>query len=114
VKNAGNSLGGQYDTTKAQGEFQVVSVEVKNIGDKSQMFDASSQKALNASGQEFSADTIASISANGGATSTFLENINPGNQVVGKIAFDVPVGTKLTQISLHDSPFSQGVIVNLS
>jgi hypothetical protein len=44
----------------------------------------------------------------------FLEDINPGNEVKGKLIFDVPKPTKLTAIELHDSMFSGGVKVALS
>ncbi|HET9518999.1 MAG TPA: DUF4352 domain-containing protein [Actinoplanes sp.] len=98
---------------KAQGEFCLVSVSVKNIGKEAQTFSGSSQKAFDSAGTEFSNDTGAEIYANEGAP-TFLEEINPGNRVTGKIVFDVPKKTKLTKIELHDSPFSDGVTVNLS
>ncbi|RSM44161.1 hypothetical protein DMB66_52525 [Actinoplanes sp. ATCC 53533] len=39
--------------------------------------------------------------------------MNPGNTVKGKLVFDVPEGTKLTSLELHDSLFSDGVQVNL-
>ena len=45
---------------------------------------------------------------------TFLEQINPGNRVTGTLIYDVPEGTKLTSIELHDSVFSGGVKVPLS
>ena len=44
---------------------------------------------------------------------TFLEDINPGNSVVGTVVFDVPKGTKVTELELHDSAFSGGVKVAL-
>lgn len=98
---------------KAQGVFCEVKVTVKNIGDKAQMFDGSAQKAFDAAGTEYSNDTAAELAANEGAP-TFLEEINPGNQVSGILIFDVPVGTKLAKIELHDSPFSGGVTVELA
>ncbi|WP_189082424.1 DUF4352 domain-containing protein [Mangrovihabitans endophyticus] len=85
----------------------------RNIGDKAQLFDGSSQKALDAKGTEYSNDAAAEIDANGDS-STFLEEINPGNQVKGRLIFDVPKSTKLTAIELHDSVFSGGVTVALS
>jgi hypothetical protein len=47
-------------------------------------------------------------------TPTFLEEINAGNQVKGKLIFDVPKSTKLTAIELHDSIFWGCVKVPLS
>ena len=94
-------------------EYCLVDVTVKNIGDVPQMFDGSSQKAFDAKGAEYSHDGVAEMYANEG-NATFLETINPGNQVKGRLVFDVPKGTALTEVMLHDSPISGGVRVNLA
>ncbi|MBM7489149.1 hypothetical protein JOD64_000371 [Micromonospora luteifusca] len=97
---------------KAQGQFCLVTVNVKNIGKEAQMFDGSSQKAYAADGTEYSADSGAAIYANKNAE-TFLNDINPGNQVNGVVVFDIPKNVKLTKLELHDSMFSGGVTVAL-
>ncbi|MFI6226170.1 DUF4352 domain-containing protein [Micromonospora echinospora] len=97
---------------KAQGQFCLITINVKNIGKEAQMFDGSSQKAYAADGTEYSADTSAAIYANKNAE-TFLNDINPGNQVNGVLVFDIPKNVKLTKLELHDSPFSGGVDVTL-
>jgi hypothetical protein len=97
---------------KAQGEFCLVSVNVKNVGSTAELFTDLSQKAYDASGTEFAVDSGAGVYANS-ETSTFLEQINPGNTVKGKLVFDVPKGTKLTSVLLHESMFSAGVKVPL-
>jgi len=109
VAKVGNEPLGQ----KAQGQFCLVTVNVKNIGKEAQMFDGSSQKAYAADGTEYSADTGAAIYANKNAE-TFLNDVNPGNQVSGVVVFDIPKTVKLTKLELHDSPFSGGVTVALS
>jgi len=109
VGRVGSSLLGQ----DAQGQFCLVVVTVKNIGDAAQLFDASSQKGFNAAGQEYSADGGAGIYANDQAQ-TFLNEINPGNQVQGTLVFDIPKGAAITRLELHDSPFSGGVEVSLT
>ncbi|MFC0506664.1 DUF4352 domain-containing protein [Micromonospora costi] len=98
---------------KAQGQFCLVTVNVKNVGKESQMFDGSSQKAYAANGTEYSADGEAALYANKNAD-TFLNDINPGNQVTGVVVFDIPKNVKLAKLELHDSPFSGGVTVALS
>ncbi|MGC4835206.1 DUF4352 domain-containing protein [Micromonospora vinacea] len=98
---------------KAQGQFCLVTLNVKNIGKEAQLFDGSSQKAYAADGTEYSADTGAAIYANKNAE-TFLNDINPGNQVTGVVVFDIPKNVKLTKLELHDSMFSGGVDVALS
>jgi len=97
---------------KAQGQFCLVDTQIKNVGKSAEVFDDSSQKAYNAKGTEFSVDSAAAIFANGDS-STFLEQINPGNTVKGKLVFDVPEGTKLTSVVLHESMFTAGVKVPL-
>ena len=107
------TVGNSFLNEKAQGKFCQISVTVKNIGKEAQYFDGSSQKAKNAESTEFSNDGAAEIYANEDSA-TFLNEINPGNGVKGKLIFDVPKSTKLTSIELHDSIFSGGVEVALS
>ncbi|MGC5307669.1 DUF4352 domain-containing protein [Micromonospora zamorensis] len=105
-------VGSEPLAQKAQGQFCLVTVNVKNIGKEAQMFDGSSQKAYAADGTEYSADSGAAIYANKNAE-TFLNDINPGNQVNGLVVFDIPKNVKLTKLELHDSMFSGGVDVTL-
>lgn len=107
AKVGDSTLGAQ-----AQGQYCLITVTVKNIGKESQLFSDSSQKAFTADGKQFSTDTNAAIYANKNAE-TFLNEINPGNQVTGVLVFDVPKNAKLTKLELHDSPFSGGVDVAL-
>ncbi|SCG53827.1 protein of unknown function [Micromonospora echinaurantiaca] len=109
VAKVGTDLLGE----KAQGQFCLITINVKNIGKEAQMFDGSSQKAYAADGTEYSSDTGAAIYANKNAE-TFLNDINPGNQVTGVVVFDIPKKAKLAKLELHDSPFSGGVEVALS
>lgn len=97
---------------KAQGVFCLVNVAVTNIGKEPRSFSGSNQRAFAATGAEYSNSTDAEIYAND-HSETFLNEINPGNKVKGVIVFDVPKGTKLTKLELHDSAFSGGVTVRL-
>ncbi|HYN92428.1 MAG TPA: DUF4352 domain-containing protein [Pilimelia sp.] len=108
-------VGNEYLDEKAQGMFcQVaVTVTVRNIGAEAQTFSGSAQKAFDSQGTEFSNDTGAEMYANEGAP-TFLKEINPGNSVKGTLIYDVPKGTRLTAVELHDSMFSGGVRVRLA
>jgi hypothetical protein len=108
-----SELGTPPVSTTAQGVFCIVSIHVSNIGDEAQFFDASSQTALDAEGREFSANSGAAVYL-GDQANSFLEQLNPGSVVEGQLVYDVPAGTQLTQMELHDSPFSSGVKVNLS
>jgi hypothetical protein len=112
MKCGAKSVGPKEFGDKAQGEFCLVDVTIKNVGKDAELFNDSSQKAYDAKGQEFSVDSGAAIYANGDS-STFLEDINPGNQVKGKLVFDVPPGTKLAHVVLHESMMTPGVKVPL-
>lgn len=108
VSKVGNNLLG----ATAQGQFCLITINVKNIGKEAQLFDGGNQKAYAADGAEYSADGQAAIYANKNAE-TFLNEINPGNQVTGVVVFDIPKKVKLTKLELHDSLFSGGVTVAL-
>lgn len=112
AKIVGPTVGTGYSKEKAQGTFFEATMSVKNIGDSQGSFFADNQKALNASNQQYAASFAASIVANGNA-STIFSQINPGNSVTGKVVWDVPKGTTITKLELHDSAFSGGVTVNL-
>jgi Domain of unknown function (DUF4352) len=108
LDKVGSDLVGQ----PAQGQFCLVDVRVKNIATSAEIFNDSSQKGYDAAGTEYSVDSGAGVYANK-EYSTFLEQINPGNTVRGKLAFDVPADAKLTSVVLHESMFTEGVKVPL-
>jgi hypothetical protein len=97
---------------EAQGEFCILDVTVKNIGDEPQTFFGSDQLVFNEAGQKYNNDSSAEFALDADGD-TWLEEINPGNSLAGKIVFDVPVDTKLVKAELHDSAFSDGVEVSL-
>ncbi|HEX5541638.1 MAG TPA: DUF4352 domain-containing protein [Micromonospora sp.] len=113
VKCGVAKVGDKYLNETAQGQFCLITVNVKNIGKEPQHFSDSSQKAFAADGTEYSTDSGAGLYANKNADTLFNE-INPGNQVTGVLVFDIPKDVKLTKLELHDSPFSGGVEVALS
>lgn len=105
------SVGGEFMNEKAQGAFTLVHVTVKNTGDKAQSMFADNQKAYDAAGIGYEANSTASLSVEG--NDAFFSEINPGNAIKGVLVFDAPKGTKLTKIRLHDSMFSNGVEASL-
>jgi hypothetical protein len=111
VKAGPARIGDEYLGKTAQGQFLLVTVKVENIGDKAQLFAGSSQQGFDAKGRTFNADDEAAIYL--GDAKSFLTEINPGNTVTGVIVFDVPKGTQLNRLELHDSMFSGGVEVAL-
>lgn len=104
-------VGNKYLSTKAQGQFCLASLTVKNIGEKAGSMFGDNQKALDASGREFSADTAAAMYLKD--SQAVYKEINPGNTLLGTVIFDVPRGTKITHVELHDSAFSGGAKVRV-
>lgn len=101
--------GNPYMTVSAQGEFIVVTLSVTNIGDQPQSYFGQNQKLIDASGREYSTNTQADMYMNDVA----FGDINPGNAIQVKVAFDVPPGAAPAELELHDSMFSGGVSVRL-
>jgi hypothetical protein len=107
-----NTLGTDPISTQAAGVFCLVNVGVSNIGDEAQMLDSTSQVAYDAAGKKYSTDTEAAFYLEDAGQALF-EQLNPGTSVNGVLIFDVPAGTQLTKLELHDSMLSGGVTVNL-
>ncbi len=106
------TLGADPVSTQATGVFCLVNVSVANIGDEAQTLDSTSQYGYDAAGKKYSTDTEAAFYLENGGD-TLFEQLNPGTSVDGVLVFDVPAGTQLTKLELHDSMFSGGVTVNL-
>lgn len=102
----------QYLTKNAQGQFCLMTINVKNVGNEAQGFFGSNQKLLNAQNQQYAADDAAGVYVDQNY-STLFSNINPGNSVEGVIVFDIPKDQTPVTAQLHDSAFSGGVKVNL-
>ncbi|PSL01026.1 uncharacterized protein DUF4352 [Murinocardiopsis flavida] len=101
-----------YITTKADGSYVVVSVTVENVGDESGIFDSTAQKLHDADGKEYSTDAEAQLTE--GADS-WVNDINPGNKVDGKLIFDVPEGVQPDSVELHDFlSLDGGAVVDLT
>jgi hypothetical protein len=101
-----------YLTKTAQGQYCELNITAKNTGNQAQTLDSMSQYLFNASNQKYSSDSAATITVNP-SSSTFLNNINPGNSVTGVMVFDLPKGTTPVIAELHDSSLSGGVKVSL-
>lgn len=95
----------EYLTEKAQGQFVLVRMTVRNIGDEAQSFTSSAQKLVDAQDRQYSVDDIATMVLDEGRA---FEQINPGNSVETTIVFDVPPGTVPAVLEVHDSIFSGG------
>lgn len=111
VEDGVESVGTDMFGERAQGQFVLVHVKVLNIGDEAQYFLDSNQTLVDTEGRKHSADSSAGIYLED--SSTFAEEINPGNSLEGILVFDLPKDAVPASIELHDSAFSGGVTVLL-
>jgi hypothetical protein len=99
----------EFEIAKAQGEFVILTLSVKNIGDKPQSYFGNNQKLVDQSGRQYGESSEADMWMNSDVTG----DINPGNSIQAKAAFDVPPGTVPAHVEFHDSAFSGGVSVGI-
>lgn len=91
------TIGDGYAQEQAQGEFAVVDLTVENGGAETTYFDESALSLIDADGNEHSAGYVP------GGDEFFLEQINPGNQASGRVAFDIPEGTEPVALEIEDT-----------
>lgn len=92
-------VGDEYLNKKAQGQYCLLNITVKNNGSKEENLSGDNQKLFDADGREFSSDSEASI-YNDSDSALFFEGINPGNSAKGTVIFDVPKDAKIIKTEL--------------
>jgi hypothetical protein len=105
-----DKAGKGFLTSKAKGDYCLVQLTVKNIGDESQLFAPSNMIGIKGK-TEYTPDSTASLYATG--EGTWVDQLNPGVDTTATVAYDVPSDLKLDAIRLHDSMLSDGVVVSL-
>ena len=111
MKTVGSPSNNPFMVATAQGEFVVVTMTVRNIGDQAQNYFGQNQMLVDATSRQYAADTTADMWMN--TDNNPLGAINPGNWIWVRVAFDVAPGTQVSELQLHDSMFSGGVSVRL-
>lgn len=99
-----------YGDPKPRGEWVIATVQVTNVGDGPQSFFVANQKLIDSAGREYAADGTAAIYMD---QESMALNLGPGLSLTAKIPFDVPKGTALSALMLHDSAFSSGAKVSI-
>ena len=100
-------------TEPARGHFCVVTLDVRNLGRNALVFTAADQVAYTTSGDRYLGSAPATRVADGTA-GTFLTPIAPGAGVTGRIAFDLPKGSRLDSLRLRSTATAGSVAVNLT
>jgi hypothetical protein len=87
-------------------------VAVENAGEEARLLDDGAQRAVDTRGRAYAVAGRAAALLND-RTPT-LGRIAPGTTVRGVLPFDVPRGTRLSALVLHDTPGSRGARVPLA
>ncbi|MEW9501754.1 DUF4352 domain-containing protein [Jeotgalibacillus marinus] len=93
-----SNIGGDFGQD-AKGEFLIIDVTVENDKDEAITVDSSFFK-LQVDGVEYDADGTAAIYANENAQ-FFLESVNPGLSLTGKVPFDAPEGLDISSAQIQ-------------
>jgi len=93
-------------------EYCLYVIKVKNVGNQPRMLLLGPQKAKDGGGREFTPDMSASEAASP-TRNPFPNLMWGGEDTTVAIVFEVPIGTRLAKLKLHDSPWSKGVEVEV-
>lgn len=92
TKSAGDVQYGLGEAAK--GIYYVVNVTMRNTSNSAVSLDASQFTIVDSNGNQYSADSSATIDLNSNNVSFSYDQVNPGESETGNVAFDVPLGLK--------------------
>jgi hypothetical protein len=106
-------VGDQYLSERAQGQFCLISLRVKNVGDSAINFSAENQALFDTKGNDHSPDDAAWIYLDNAG---IYQEINPGNTLKTTVPFDIPKSAKPDYLLLKAGTFgfAEGVRVKVS
>jgi hypothetical protein len=90
------------------GEWIMAEVSVRNVGDGPQAFSVGNVALVDSEGREYAPTVPPSFAGHVGA---FMVDLNPGFDTSAQVMFDVPPGTAVSQVELHDVASSAGARV---
>src|SRR5690554_885426 len=98
----------EWETHSPQGQYVLVELRAKNIGSEPEYFAGRDQVLMDTDGKMYRYD----VSASSGFD--WLEPVNPGNEVQGVLAFDVPADFELSHLLVNgEGSFADGVRVDV-
>jgi hypothetical protein len=98
---------------RANGQFCLVDVTVRNAGTEPALLDPGAQEAIDAQGRRYPMSDRAAVFVNDGDP-TLLEEIPSGRSVPGVLPFELPPGVAPVALELREKVGSAGVRVPLS
>ena len=110
-----NSLGNSFTSSKAQGIFYIVTLEIENKGKETKTIDSSMITLTDSQDRKFDR-SIEGQTAKGlsqGKVDLFLQQVQPGLSVTGDIVFDIPKDATGLKLVVKSSLFGSGQEVDL-
>lgn len=98
---------------RANGQFCLVDVSVRNSGSEPELLDPGAQQVIDAQGRSYPESDRAAVFVNDRDPS-LLEEIGPGRSVPGVLPFELPPGVSPVAVELRERLGSTGVRVPLS
>jgi hypothetical protein len=109
----GSEQVGDVVQKNAAGQYCIVELTVRNVGDTPRGFYNTNQEAHSADGTRFEPDWEATDDALNGEQKA-AEAINPGTAIDAIVVYDIPKDAKIQTLTLHDSAMSNGVVIRVS
>lgn len=109
----GSQQVGDVVQKNAAGQYCVVELTVRNVGDTPRAFYNTNQEAHSADGTRYEPDWEATDDALNGEQLAD-EAIKPGGAIDAIVVYDIPKDAKIQTLTLHDSGMSNGVVVRIA
>lgn len=107
------TVGNEYVSAKAHGQFLLVSLTARNVGGEDELFTAAAQMLYDSKGHPYAVDCV-SAAYLGDDGANYIAQLDPGTSVTVSLVFDVPPGTVPDRVELQDSIPTGGVTVRLT
>jgi len=104
-------IGGNWLNAIPAGQFCVVRIRVENFSDQPQAFYGDHQALVTTKGQRYSPSAEAASYLE--RSRSLRELIDPGDQLISRVVYDVPKRSTPDRLDLHASLYSPGVAVML-
>jgi hypothetical protein len=101
-------LGLGFLARRPNGQFCLVTMTVRNTGGSARVLEDSYQYAYDSTGARHAADYLSRLYLPG---ETIWNPVGAGGSVQGRLVFDIPRGSALARLELHEGPTGVGVSI---
>ncbi len=107
-----DAVGVPPDRYEADGQYCVYLIRVRNVGGQPRVLLSTPQHAIGSDGNEYEPDLLASEAAGPGLNS-FPDLLWQDQETTVALVFELDPAVSIVALELHDSPWSDGVQVDL-